>query len=547
MTANSIVRLVTNDDAIDELVRERFAALQETLACARFPFVQACASAKIVRHSSPQSARSNLRGGDRTLLIVLDANVRATGATKDPQDGALAAEFLRDFGNDQSNDRIPIMVLAQTTMEKVVFEALQRWDIGMWIPSAPASRNDTGAEQEKIAEILGGLKPGNYLRKRVITVSVGTKLAKYRLFDGHYTFEAESPYRTHHQPAQLIRQMKKFRPYIHGVVREDWQDILTDAGRDLYELVIEDIFGSNLMDKIKKDGKGVDIRFHVALGDHAEDVEDLFLLPFETVNSNSRPDGFFCACVPMARSMGQLTEVALPPEPNARLKVLLVVGAEGGPASIQSESTGARKAGKLGFLGRIDDVRKYLEQRRSSTSGTRHIDLDVLDESATKEIDFRSLLAAKLTKVDYDVVHFYGHSVADADGTFLFAPGASEPKARAISIREVALWIGDQTQKTRPPSLVFLSSCESGSVLTAVEMMNAGVTSVLGFRWEVKEDTAADYVRAFYRSYLELGRSITEAYRDACNVARVGNMGDPSWVAPIIVIAGHSSTTGARA
>jgi CHAT domain-containing protein len=70
---------------------------------------------------------------------------------------------------------------------------------------------------------------------------------------------------------------------------------------------------------------------------------------------------------------------------------------------------------------------------------------------------------------------------------------------------------------------------------TAVEMMNAGVSGVLGFRWEVEEAVAILFVREFYNSYVLLRRSVTEAYRSACAEARGFDMGQPGWASAVLI------------
>jgi CHAT domain-containing protein len=192
----------------------------------------------------------------------------------------------------------------------------------------------------------------------------------------------------------------------------------------------------------------------------------------------------------------------------------------------------------LDLLRLAADVRRDIERRCAGADGTTVAVLEVLDASQAKGRTFQQELMERLTGNDYDVVHFYGHSIAGPGGTFLIAPGEDEFTGYPISIRAVASWIGDLTapgRRGRLPALVLLSSCQSGSVQTALEMMQAGVETVIGFRWEVEETTAADYVAAFYKAYLGRREHVTESYRFACDQARVLSQGTPGWASAIVL------------
>jgi hypothetical protein len=223
--------------------------------------------------------------------------------------------------------------------------------------------------------------------------------------------------------------------------------------------------------------------------------------------------------------------------PNASdtLKILLVLGAKGGDAAFNSEVSGARRSGLLASLSQATSVKKYLDEISQSGTIKRSTTLEVLDAEAGRDLDFQHALEERLTTTDYDIVHFFGHSVGGPEGTFLFAPGGTEGTARAINIRAVAKWFGDKVGgKTKPPFLVFLSSCESGSPRTAVEMMKAGVINVIGFRWEVEEAVAVEFIRTFYKAYIQMGEPVTESYRNACANALALDVSNPGWVAATV-------------
>jgi CheY-like chemotaxis protein len=533
----SEIHLVTDDDAIDELVRLMFASLPIEFVLSNG---SRCAGALIVRRSSIESEFAALQKSNHPALIVLDGSVRRRASDAACIDGGPAAEMLREL---RKQDRqIPILVVASASFEKLECEVLLRWDVGIWRPPPPANLHDLDSAHKEFAEILSGLNndPGH----RRITVTVRPQSATYRIFDGHYLFTMEREYKIGYQPRQLISQMKRFNPIENKQVRQVWQQELSEAGRALYSLLLEDVFGASLLERLKREKHGVEIRFHLDLMNEGMDAEfdDLFLLPFEATNSNMKTEGFFCATVPMARRVGRFEQKELGTLSYSSIKVLLVVGARGGDASVSSESTAEISSGELSFLKHADDVRQYFndlrvrhESRQEPASGGPSIQIDVLDNMVATDVEFQRELQKKLIYNEYNIVHFYGHSVGGPDGTFLFAPGTGDLVAHPISIRAVAKWMGDKRGKDRAPDLVFLSSCQSISVRTAVEMMKAGVSGVLGFRWEVDENVAIEFVREFYKSYVEFGQSVIEAYRSACSEARVVNMGQPLWASAILI------------
>ena len=524
------VQLVTDDDATDDIVRDAFEQLPTD---SRFH------SRKIVRRSSITAALSALAapGAVTPVLIILDGAVRQSGMEPVQTDGGPAASLLERLRDDYAS--VPVVVVSQGSLEKVESEVLQRWDVALWKPPPPSSLQELAAAQIQFATILKGLGDPDVHRKREITITVGPRSANYHVADGHYTFEFGRPYKIEDQPARLIRQLKRFAPYKNGQLRPDWQDYLAETGQDLYRLIVEDVFGRQLLEKIKLAGHGVDFRFHVELGEitgHGE-VDDLFLLPFEAANADLKPENFFCARVPMARRVKRQSARRRPPRAAGRiLRILLVVGAEGGVSSVPNETGGVADQVQLDLLGQVGEVRQEIARYCTDADGVAVAVLDVLDAAEAKGRAFQQALKSRLTSNDYDVVHFYGHSVAGPGGTFLIAPGEIDFTGHPISIRAIASWIGDLTDPGRHgrlPVLVLLSSCQSGSVLTAVEMMEAGVENVIGFRWEVEESTAADYVAAFYKAYLGRREPVTEAYRYACDQARVLSQGTPGWASAI--------------
>jgi CHAT domain len=526
----TLVHMVTNDDAIDELVRNMFCKLpKETTFCGATIRRKSTIETALRPHAEAES--------EKPMLIVLDGCVGRGFGEPNSSSGVAAAEFLSRKRNEK--DQIPILVVARGSLERLEAEVFRRWDVAIWNPSTPGSLEEVEREHQAFANILGGLVEKDTAKKRHITVSVGQRSAQYQIFDGHYMYNVVKEYKVDYQPGNMIEELREFSPYAGGVRKEGWQKTLLRSGRDLYNLLMEDVFGKLLLSEVKGAGHGVDVRFYVDLeaAIHGGPLDDLFLLPFEAANSDSKPESFFCARVPMARRLSPPKQ----PRPIAArcgcLQALFVVGASGGTVEVSNEMTGEVSFDDMAQLTNAQDVLDDLIDHEGSEQDNRKVCLSVIDGMTLKGRKYLQELENRLRYQEYDIVHFYGHSIADHRGTFLVVPGESEYSGLAVSVRAVALWISDGASRGKKlPSLVFLSSCQSASVRTAIEMMKVGIENALGFRWEVGEDMAAKYVKSFYRAFLRDGVSITESYRSACDSVRALAMGDPVWASAIAFV-----------
>jgi hypothetical protein len=278
--ARAEIHLVTGDDAIDELIRRRFGLLDSSVF---LPDGSTANEALIVRKSSTESEWGALAEGSCPTVIVLDGAVRRNAADVAPTDGSAAAAFLDELG---TRFQIPVLVVSQASLERLEFEILLRPNVAIWKTLAPASLRDINDTQVKFASIISNLK-GTHQERRIV-ISVGLRSAFYRVFDGHYWFFTDRDYKTSVQPKMLIRQMKRFALYEDNEIKPQWREELAEHGRELYELLIEDVFGKHLLDRVRRNAGGLDIRFQIDLpeGTIDRDTEDLFLLPFEATNED---------------------------------------------------------------------------------------------------------------------------------------------------------------------------------------------------------------------------------------------------------------------
>jgi CHAT domain-containing protein len=135
------------------------------------------------------------------------------------------------------------------------------------------------------------------------------------------------------------------------------------------------------------------------------------------------------------------------------------------------------------------------------------------------------------------VIHFAGHSLITLDNlTLLMLPGRRPGEAEAMMVEVFA-----DLASGAGARLVYLSSCQSSSANTVASLAQRDVPCVLGFRWEVADDGAADFAELFYGGLFTGRQTICAAFRAACH----GVYKPPpaieessAWVSPIL--ASHS-------
>jgi CHAT domain-containing protein len=140
--------------------------------------------------------------------------------------------------------------------------------------------------------------------------------------------------------------------------------------------------------------------------------------------------------------------------------------------------------------------------------------LEVLDLSAFADPQgAAALLLNKLTLNRYDVVHFAGHSLTTRDGlTLLVVPGGKAGQAEGMSVHDFAEGVA-----TAGARLVYLSSCEGSSANAVANLAQRDIAHVIGFRWDVDDERAADFAKCFYSDLFgKQSSSICQAFRTAC-------------------------------
>jgi hypothetical protein len=197
---------------------------------------------------------------------------------------------------------------------------------------------------------------------------------------------------------------------------------------------------------------------------------------------------------------------------NLKLERLQNVKAECGFLKNFSDSpeySGRVRIGKVEVIPRPGDDRPFVEQVQ-----------DTLEQG----------------KRVWHIVHYAGHSYFDSrtNKGYVFFPSVrdGEPAIEVVDLDLLSVWM--RPSKT---NLVFLSSCHSSEVGFVFALAKKQIPATVGFRWDVEDDKAAEYTRAFYRVlfggemqsledvFLKARQNIYKQYKD-----------NPIWAAPALVM-----------
>jgi len=151
----------------------------------------------------------------------------------------------------------------------------------------------------------------------------------------------------------------------------------------------------------------------------------------------------------------------------------------------------------------------------------------------------------KLKKQSYDIVHYAGHGLYKAESPeesslYFWAGEDKQGGVVPMQAAELKMLLGQSEAR-----LVYLSSCygtaagdktallDDDFLGLADAIVQAGVPSVLGFRWPVSDRGARRLALAFYRSLLEQGSPEIALWSARCELAIDRN--DTTWLSPILI------------
>jgi CHAT domain-containing protein len=152
----------------------------------------------------------------------------------------------------------------------------------------------------------------------------------------------------------------------------------------------------------------------------------------------------------------------------------------------------------------------------------------------------------EIVNEEYDIVHYAGHGTYNSSSpeeSKLFFWEHKNKQGSVVEMHAAELAMLLERSSVR---FMYLSSCNGttsgdGTALLdddflglADAIVQAGVPSVLGFRWPVSDVSAPRLALAFYQSLLKQGRpdiALWEARRELASTSR----NDPTWLSPILI------------
>jgi CHAT domain-containing protein len=156
-----------------------------------------------------------------------------------------------------------------------------------------------------------------------------------------------------------------------------------------------------------------------------------------------------------------------------------------------------------------------------------------------------SRVERELETGNYDIVHYAGHGAFDPK-----SPGESCLYLRKEQdADEDAVMSAYQLKLSldlSPTRLVYLGCCDGMATANVDELLDddylgladavvqAGVPSVLGFRWPVSDNGAREFALAFYESLLRQGSPEIAAWQARRKLARA-DRSYPTWLSPILI------------
>jgi CheY-like chemotaxis protein len=167
-----------------------------------------------------------------------------------------------------------------------------------------------------------------------------------------------------------------------------------------------------------------------------------------------------------------------------------------------------------------------------------------IDVIPTEEAS-REHIRKVLKNANYDIVHYAGHGHFDMDSpeeTRLFFWEGKNKAGHPVPMTAAELKLLMDQSNVR---FMYLSCCYGTAAGASSDLINddfigladaivqAGVPSVLGYRWSVSDKKAIELAGTFYRSLLEQGSIDVALWQARCELAVDRN--DKTWLSPILI------------
>jgi hypothetical protein len=475
-------------------------------------------------------------------VFVIDARLPPTNKSAADTDGKAALDLLRDLR--KRDKRTPAIILTPRAMAMSEIEAYCGPETNA------AALPHAWLNGPALAGFVSMLQNPPRPTWDVIEIEVQDKTATCHLGSraGDMIEWCEAPLSVNF--IKLLANQYQTDPFSPG-----WSRTLYMAGAWIFGNLILSVLGPGLFRHLENASgglKGLAFRFRV-------DDPALHGAPFEATVRLSDQDivggdqqtlftqyPFVLLHAPITRRVRtpRLRVVAGRPDDAERLPRLLFIRSQVGEhpggqtktdvvsVPVLDEETGRLRFRQMQFrrLENIDRERDNLQTLEQAGLLT----VCVLDLSRARDPGgAKAVLQQHLQVNQYDVVHFAGHSLTTKDQvTFIVLPGEERGGAEAMSIVEFA-----EAAASAGTRLVYLSSCQGSSANTVVSLAQQDVPHVLGFRYNVADDRAADFAGLFYSDLFERKQTICGSFRDACRGVYKPppeTEASPIWASPIL-------------
>ena len=322
-------------------------------------------------------------------------------------------------------------------------------------------------------------------------------------------------------PRKLTRLVRKTRDLGK---RDDWEEELRDIGESLADLFYRKPFRDAFIYTKGLCGplKNLHIRFTTS--------KSVYDVAFEALCDNGR---YLMLEAPLARKVPEKdTSSALQLGGPKPVNILFIEAAVG-----KGEYVPELDLGKLETLKNLEAERKYFEDLDSNPARKTALGLKNIEILCKTDLDprvddsFRKHLKNVLARDSFDIVHFAGHSVFQDGQGYLVLPG-NPPEALKMST--FARWL--QNSGTR---MAFLSSCKSTDTVAAFELARRGIPAVIGFRWDLDDELAAEFATTFYEQLFGKCSSFDLAFLETRCIMHGDHTSEQIWAAPVLILQSH--------
>jgi len=151
------------------------------------------------------------------------------------------------------------------------------------------------------------------------------------------------------------------------------------------------------------------------------------------------------------------------------------------------------------------------------------------------ELSFSEHVRNLLETEYWHLVHYAGHSFYDdkhGEG-YVFFP-TKEPaieRVEKVEIEEFSCWL--RRAKNR---FIYLSSCRSSKEDFVLEIASKRIPAVIGYRWDIDDDKAAEHAKFFYKHLFEGKRSLEYAFLETRKIMHRDNRENRVWASPMLIM-----------